>query len=126
MSDYSRLRLGRIAFSVIFASGALVNVYFVLASPGIYEGFADLALLPAYRELWASVVLPNLPFMIGLVAGFEILLAVLLLIKGRPARIGLFMAAVFMLLLFPFWWAGGALVNLLLAALLLRLAFSGA
>jgi len=117
--------IGRIVFSLVFFVGAIVNTSFVISNPGIYTTFADETFLPIYLHLWKRIVLPNVHLMVGLVICFEIILSILLLMRGLIVRIALVLAAAFMMFLFPFWWAGAAVLNLVFSALLLWLASSG-
>jgi hypothetical protein len=93
----------------------------LLTTPGIYEGFADLSFLRFYRSLWHSLILPRLALWVALVIAFEIGVGVLLLAPDPYARLGLVLAAAFTLFLVPFWWRGGAAVNLLLLGLMVWL-----
>jgi len=113
--------IGRLGFAVIFLVGAVVNAVIVTSNPGIYSAFADLSFFPVYRRLWSSLVIPYIQFMVGLVVLFETIIALLLLLKGQAVRVGLLIGGIFMMFLFPFWWAGGSLLNLVFAALLVRL-----
>jgi hypothetical protein len=108
----------RFIFALIFLLGAIANCVILIVNPQVYAGFADLSFIPLYRQLWTSFVIPDLYLFVGLAILFELMFAVLLLAGGMDARIGLVVAAVFMLFLFPFWWYGGALINLVFALIL--------
>lgn len=60
--------------------------------------------------------------MIITVAAFELILALLIASKKVSARTGLMLAAVFILFLIPYWWAGGAIINTVFDVTLLWLA----
>jgi len=113
--------VGRLLFAAAFFVGAVANTMMLLTSPQIYEGFADLSLLGFYRTLWRRLIVPNLGVWVALVIVFEIGVGALLLAPDPYARVGLILAAAFTLFLVPFWWGGGALVNVVLFALLLWL-----
>jgi len=113
---------GRIVFAVIFLLGAIANSIILMTNPGMYLGFADLSIFPFYREAWTRFVIPHLVFFVGLILLFELGLVCSLLYKGLVVRLGLSLAAIFMLSLVPFWWAGGGLLNLVFALVLLWLA----
>jgi hypothetical protein len=53
-----------------------------------------------------------------MVVVFEMALAFGLLYKGPIVRGTLSLAGIFMLLLVPFWWSGGSLLNLVFASML--------
>ncbi len=112
----------RIIFSIKFLIGSITNFLILIFKPGLYTTFADLSLLEAYRTAWADVVLPNLNVMILIVAAFEFALAILIASKEGAVQTGLVLAMAFMLFLIPFWWAGGALINIIFAVLLAWLA----
>jgi hypothetical protein len=108
----------RTFFAVIFVAGSIANFVISQKNPSLYQGFADLSILPVYREIWLGLVYPRLPVMMGAVILFEATLAFLLLGQGKTVKIGAFLGAAFMMFLIPFWWAGGALLNLIFGILL--------
>ena len=112
---------GRVLFAVIFLLGAIANSMILITNPGMYQGFADLSIIPFYREAWMRYVIPNLPFFVGLTIVFELALSFSLLHKGLYVPLGLLLAAIFMLFLVPFWWSGGGLLNLVFSLLLIWL-----
>jgi hypothetical protein len=111
----------RLIFALIFLLGAIANTTMGLFTPAVYETFADSSLLPLYRNLWETLVYPNIRLFLIPVVLFELALAWLLPKSGSYVKVGLGMTLAFMLLLVPFWWQGGAIANLLLALLLLWL-----
>lgn len=104
----------RLLLAAAFFLGALANTIMVVTSPAIYEGFADLSFFGFYRTLWRRLVVPNLGMWMTLVIVFEIGVGALLLAPDPYARLGLILAAAYALFLVPFWWGGGALVNVVL------------
>jgi hypothetical protein len=113
--------IARLVLAAAFFAGAGANTVMVLAAPGIYEGFADLALLRFYKSMWRNLILPRLRLCTALVVAFEVAVGVLLLAPGLYARLGLILGAAYTLLLVPFWWAGGAMINVLLFSLMVWL-----
>ena len=111
----------RLVVAAAFVLGAVANGIMVLTAPEIYEGFADLAFFGFYRTLWQRVVLPRLRFWVVLAILFELVLGALLVSADPGARVGLALAAAYAAFLVPFWWGGGALINVLLCALMLWL-----
>jgi hypothetical protein len=111
----------RIGIGFIFLAGAAVNAYLGLTQPQIYRSFADTALIPLYRDLWQSLVVPNLGFWLALTVAFEVTTGLLILSKGVRVKVGLGLGILFCLILVPFWWQGGALSNILLALVQARL-----
>jgi hypothetical protein len=105
----------RLVLAVIFAVGAAANANRLSADPGAFSDFASVSFLPFYRTLWTAWVFPNIQVWVGIVIVLEAVIALLLLWKGRLPRIGMLLAAAFMVFLIPFWWLGGSLVNLAFA-----------
>jgi hypothetical protein len=112
---------GRLGFALIFFAGGIVNAAIVTHNPDIYSAFAQFSFLPVYQYIWSVFVIPKIQSMVYLVALFEIIIALLLVQNGQAVRIGLFIGGLFMMSLFPFWWAGGSLFNLVFAGLLFTL-----
>ena len=116
-----RYEIGRIVFAILFVLGAIANAVILLTNPSMYSGFADLSILPFYHQAWLKYVIPDLSIFISLVVILELAFGLLLLGRGLSVRLGLLLAAFFMLFLVPFWWSGGALLNLIFSFVLLRL-----
>jgi hypothetical protein len=113
----------RIGIGFIYLAGAAVNAFLGLSQPQSYEPFADMTLVPLYRDLWQSLVVPYLGFWLALTIAFEVTTGILILSKGVRVKVGLGLGILFCLILVPFWWQGGALSNIVLAvvqAILLR------
>ncbi len=113
--------VARLLFVLAFFVGAVANTVMLLTAPEIYKGFADLSFLRFYRSLWRRLVVPRLGIWVTLVIAFELALGALLLAPDPYAHLGLILAAAFALFLVPFWWGGGALINVVLLALLIWL-----
>jgi hypothetical protein len=113
--------IARTVFAILFILGAVANGAMGLLARSVYEGFADLAILPLYRDLWAKVVYPNIGVLLVALILAELLMAWLLLGSGAPVKVGLILALAFTLGLVPFWWQGGAVANILLALVLVWL-----
>jgi hypothetical protein len=60
-------------------------------------------------------VVPHLGFWLGLTVFFELTTGILILSKGIWVRLGLVLAILFFLFLVPFWWEGGAMINIVFA-----------
>ena len=116
------MEIARLALAALLAVGAVANVVMVAVQPELFRDFASLALVPFYQQAWEQVVLPNLVIAILGVAALEMALALLMVRANPAARVGLVLAAAFMIALVPFWWAGGAVLNVLLAILSVWLA----
>jgi hypothetical protein len=111
----------RLLFALIFILGAVANVVMLIASPELYSEFASASFLTIYKQLWFSIVYPNLGLLLGVVILLEGMIAIFLLSKGKYVKIGLLLATMFMLVLVPFWWYGGSLMNLIFALIFIWL-----
>jgi hypothetical protein len=98
----SRPLAARIAIAVMFLVGGLgINLFLTLVSPQNYVEFLDNAWPNVYRTLCDPVVSWN-PTLFGVfMIGFELIVAVLILGKGRAVQPGLFVGAVFLLTITP-------------------------
>jgi len=86
--------------------GAGVHLFLWWQDPGVYAAITAEVLFGWYRGLWTGYVLPNLDVLLPLLAGFEFVLAGLLLSRGRAVRTGNGIGIVFQVVLAPlgFWW----------------------
>lgn len=94
---------GRIFLGLFFLVMALgVNGSFTFGNPQAYLDYASGALIPFYRDLAVAVVTFFTPVIFGLLLmAFEIAVALLLLHKGRPVKIGLIGAILFVVGISP-------------------------
>lgn len=81
-----------------------INIGVAAADPDTYATFADRGLFAFVRSGWADIVMANPRAWIFLLAAGEALIGVLLLLGGRPARIGWMAVLSFHVLLLPFGW----------------------
>src|ERR1700687_73741 len=63
--------VARAFFAVGYLVGSMVHVRFAVTNNHVYEAFGKTALIPGCRELWTSVVMPNMTFFALLLAVFE-------------------------------------------------------
>ena len=113
----------RIVLGSVLLVGAVTNGFLALTQPEIYTSFSDTAIIPLYHELWQSLVMPYLEFWLRLTVLSELTMGILILSKGVWVKVGLVGSILFFLFLVPFWWEGGAIINIVfvvIVALLLR------
>lgn len=67
----------------------------MLYAPELYDVFAEMALVAIYRELWLSLVVPNLQILLPIVVLFEAGVAMGLLWRGRAVTIANVAGAIF-------------------------------
>jgi hypothetical protein len=99
------LETGCWALAALFVlAGAAVNAAYLLQGEN-YAGFADGSAFPFVTDTWNSLVVPNHePFILLLIA-FEATVGVLVLLRGRPRRLGLLLVLAFHVALVSFGWA---------------------
>lgn len=90
-----RWEVTRVLFGIVYLLGAVAHVALGLLAPGVYEEFADQALLVVYTDLWVSLVVPNLVVLQPLVIVFELFLVAALLWRGQAVRAGHVAGAMF-------------------------------
>jgi hypothetical protein len=91
--------VARVFFALWYLLGSLVHLKFGLTNNHIYEVFGRTSLFAASRELWSSVVMPNITLLALLLAVFELATAMLILSKGRYVTLGLAASVLFNLFL---------------------------
>lgn len=110
----------RLALGATYLLGALTHVALGAFAPDVYRQFADQALLPAYTDLWQTLVVPTLAVLQPLVTVFEFALAAALLWRGRAVVAGHAAGALFqvgLVLSGPWGVVNAALALVHLAAL---------
>lgn len=111
----------RLAFAIVFLLGAVANAAIGTFAPSTYKTFADASILSLYEALWTTIVYPQVRLFLVLVVTLELAMAWLLVGSGKRVKVGLLLALGFVLGLVPFWWQGGAAINLILSLPLLWL-----
>ena len=114
-----RVAIGALAV-LYLATGAAVHAW-NLATDVTYSGFADWSWSSFVTDTWESLVVPHDGIFIGLLIAFEATVGVLVLIAGRPRRIGLMLMLAFHVALVSFGWAYLVWVVPMVAALVLLL-----
>ncbi len=89
----------RLFVALWYLLGWLSHVYFGLFAPEIYRPLGETALIPAYANLWQSLVMPYITFFTLVLAVFQVLVGCLLISKGRWVKIGLSLSILFNLFL---------------------------
>jgi len=87
-SARNRWDLLRAVLAITYLLGGIAHLVLAVRSPGVYEGFADRALVGAYTDAWRTAVVPNLPVLVPLVGLFEVGVAVALLWRKRVVTVG--------------------------------------
>jgi len=87
--------VARVFFALWYLFGSLVHVKFGLTNNRIYERFGSTSLFAASRELWTTMVIPNITYFALLLAAFEMVTGVLMLSKDRYVKVGLAASVLF-------------------------------
>lgn len=87
----SRARLvARLALGVLFlVFGAMINAVYLLTDWDSFAAFGDMSQFSFVRETWASLVVPDTGFFIGLLIVGEATAGLLVLSGGRRLEAGL-------------------------------------
>jgi hypothetical protein len=87
----------RIFIGLVYLFGAPTHVYFALWNPDGYRGMSDWSppITSLSRDFWLSWFLPNARYLGLLIAVVELIVAVLILSRGRTSRLGFGAAALF-------------------------------
>jgi len=93
---------GTLLMGAFYASMGGVHLGITAADPETYAPFADAAVFTFVREGWADVFMANPAFWGFCMFLGETLIAVLLLVGGRPAKVGWVLVVAFQLLLMLF------------------------
>jgi hypothetical protein len=94
--------VARRAYGLFFLLMAAVNVVMAASDLAVYGTFADEAFLAAYRELWVSVVAPNLEVLVPALIAFELAVGLTLwFARARALRVALWLTVAFQLALVP-------------------------
>lgn len=106
-SRSSRARLvARLALGVLFlVFGAMVNAMYLATDWDSFAAFGEMSQFAFVRDTWASLVVPNTGFFIGLLIVGEATAGILVLAGGRWLQAGLVMLLAFLTgVLFFGWW----------------------
>lgn len=85
--------------AIWYLLGWMSHVYLVFTAPQDYQSFGATALIPAYRIFWQNFIMPHITFFALLLVGFEIVVGLLLINKGKWVKIGLVFSLLFNLFL---------------------------
>jgi hypothetical protein len=91
--------VARVFFALWYLFGSLIHVKFGVANSHIYEQFGSTSLFAASRQLWTTMVMPNITFFALLLSAFEMTTGILILSRGRYVKIGLAASVLFNLFL---------------------------
>ena len=104
--------LGRVVYGAMYLIGGVIHLFLWWRDPGVYAEITPYILFDWYRVFWTGYALPNLEILLPILAGFELLLAGLVLSRERRACLGHGIGAAFQVALAPlgFWWPANAVL----------------
>jgi hypothetical protein len=105
----------------MFLAGAATHVILVTVRPGSYNAFADGSWWSFVTHAWRSVLVPNVYYLIPLLAAYEFAVGLLILSQAHR-RIGIAAAVAFNATLLLFGW-GFCLWSVPVIAALLRFGY---
>ncbi len=77
--------------------GWMVHVYIsvIVPQPQLYQNFGATALFPVLRELWQTIVIPNIMLFGPLCAAFQLAVGILMVGKGNRVKVALIASLLF-------------------------------
>ncbi len=77
--------------------GWMVHVYIsvIVPQPQLYQNFGATALFPVLRELWQTIVIPNIMLFGPLCAAFQLAVGILMVGKGIRVKVALIASLLF-------------------------------
>jgi hypothetical protein len=116
--------IGEIGFGLLFLVGAIFNLGYTLRhGEEFYGSFAENAWFPPSSSLIRRLVIPHASIFTTLLIALQIGIAILILSRGDFVKTGLIVGCLFSLVAAFASSIGGAIANLILAALMALLAF---
>jgi hypothetical protein len=109
-------RVGRVFYIALFAWACIVNWQTALERPAVYLEYGDLAVLDRYREFIRGFFAAHIPAIVFTIATCQGLIAAGLFVGGRPARLALAGATVFLVMIAPLGVGSGFPSSLIMAA----------
>jgi hypothetical protein len=85
----------RLFWGCVFMAGVAINVFLAIKDPTVYNNGGLYAWPDILQNFWADTVVPNILLFIILYAVIELILGLLILNKGKWAKIGLAGGALF-------------------------------
>ena len=115
--------VGRWMFVLLFAWAAQMNLRTAITRPDVYLEYAPLAYSEAYRHFILGYFARHITAIVGTIAIGQLLIAILISLRGRAVRLGLTGAIVFLVAIIPLGIGSGfpaTPIMALAAGLLLR------
>lgn len=117
---------GRLCFAALFFWAGVVNLYTAFASPRAYLYFAEQTQVELYQRFIRGPFARHITSFVGGIAVGQLIVGILVALRGKPVRLGLLGAVVFLLAMVPLGEGAGfpaPLFMIAAAALLLPEAY---
>jgi hypothetical protein len=122
LASWRRRNLGRFLFFALFLWAAQINLRTAIGNPGAYLEYARWAIAP-YRAFILGPFARHAGLIVGAIAVGQFAIAILVVLRGRAVRLGMFGAITFLLAIAPLGRGSAfpfSLVTSLAAVLLMR------
>ncbi|NIJ52557.1 hypothetical protein [Dyadobacter arcticus] len=113
-------RYTKAAFFAIFIAAASVNTYIALDSPWAYQDYADTA-VPLYKQFILGAFEAIITPMVLIIAFAQMMIAVSMLLKGKPLIAGCWAGMIFGISIAPLGFYAAFPSTILMAVALFRL-----
>jgi hypothetical protein len=117
-------RIGRVSYVALFAWACGVNWQTAIERPHVYLEYADLAVLDPYRDFIRGFFAAHILPIVGTIATCQGLIAAGLFAGGKPARLALVGASVFLVMIAPLGVGSGFPATVIMTAGCIRLLLS--
>ena len=108
-------RFARLLFFLLFSWASWVNWTTVIKTPNVYLDYADMTLIPTYRDIILGWFSKNIQLLVGFIATCQGLIAISMLLKGVAIKIGGIGAIIFLLAILPLGVGAGFPATLIMA-----------
>ena len=105
-----------------YLGGAVVHLWFWATDRSVYADITEYVQFDWYRAIWADLVVPNLGFLLPVLAVLELGIGLAICSSGRRVRFGQAVGAAFTLAVAPlgFWWPSNVALAVVHGLLLRR------
>lgn len=94
-------RVGRLLFFILFLMASCLNLYTATQRPEVYQYFAELTWLNAYRQLILGWLNENAGWFVTVIAVCQMFIAISMWLKGPALKTGAFGAMFFFISIVP-------------------------
>lgn len=85
----------RIFLALFYLAGTVIHFYLGIWLPDVYNNFSQSTIFPPFQWLWLNLVIPNITLFALLLVGFEGIVFLLLINKGKWVKLGVALSLIF-------------------------------